>query len=95
METHLYTMFFFLFLSQEFSYEHSERFLTFFFCRVSISRVMNATQKKKTRNSSGKTRAMESHFYDIDFYFLSRQYSYEHSERFLTFFPYAVLVFVE
>jgi len=42
METHFYTMRFF-FLSQECSYEHSERFLPLFFliC-ASISRIMNA-----------------------------------------------------
>ena len=41
-----------------------------------ISRIMNG---QKSRNSRGKTRAMESHFFTIDF-FLSRQFSYEHSE---------------
>ena len=93
METHLYTMFFFYFFHKNFPMSTQNDSLHLFLCRVTISRVMNA--KKKTRNSSGKTRAMESHFYDIDFYFLSRQCSYEHSERFLTIFPYAVLVFVE
>ena len=50
-------------------------------CCVSISRVMNA---KKTRNSSGKTRAMESHFYSMEFFFLSQEFSKIHSEKFLT-----------
>ena len=38
----------------------------FCFCPVSISRIMNA---KKTRNSRGKTRVLENHFYVIDFFF--------------------------
>ena len=66
METHLYTIEFF-FLSQEFSYEHPERFLIIFFvCHAGISRIMNA---KNSRNSRGKTRAMETHFYTIQFLF--------------------------
>ena len=43
----------------------------YFLCRVSISRIMNA---KKSRNSRGKTRAMETHFYTTDFFFLSREF---------------------
>ena len=43
---------------------------------VRISRIMNV---KKSRNSRGKTRAMESHFFTIVYFFLSRQFSYEHS----------------
>ena len=65
METHLYTMDFF-FLSQEFSYEHSERFLTIFFYPISISIIVNA---KESRNSIGKTRAMETHLYTMQFLF--------------------------
>ena len=56
----------FFFLSREFSYIHSERFFTFFLCCVRISRIMNA---KKSRNSRGKTRAMESHFYTMEYFF--------------------------
>ena len=37
----------FFFLSREFSYEHSERFLTFFLCRVIIWRVSNAKKISK------------------------------------------------
>ena len=40
----------FFFLSREFSYIHSETFLTIFLCCVRISRIMNA---KKSRNSRG------------------------------------------
>ena len=47
----------------------------FLLCCVRISRIMNV---KKTRNSRGKTRSMESHFYTI--VFLSQEFSYEHSE---------------
>ena len=39
---------------------------SFFVCSVRISRIMNA---KKSRNSRGKTRAMESHFYSMEFFF--------------------------
>jgi hypothetical protein len=66
METHFYPIHFF-FLSLVFSYEHAERFPAFFLCLLSISRIMNA--KKKTRNSRGKSRAMETHFYPIHFFF--------------------------
>ena len=55
------------FLSLHFPYEHSERFLTIFFlCAVSISVIVNA---KKSRNSIGKTRAMETHLYTMQFLF--------------------------
>jgi len=50
---------------------------------------------KKSRNSRGKTRAMETHFYIMEFFFLSPEFSYEHSERFLTIFFNAVFVFSE
>ena len=56
----------FFVLSREVSYIHPERFLIIFFlCCVRISRVMNA---KKSRNSRGKTRAMETHFYIMEFF---------------------------
>ena len=42
--------------------------------------------KKKTRNSRGKTRPMENHFYTMDFFFLSLDFPYEHSERLPTIF---------
>ena len=57
----------FFFLSREFSKIHSETFLTIsFLCCFRISRIMNA---KKSRNSRGKTRAMETHFYTLQFLF--------------------------
>ena len=57
----------FFFLSREFSKIHSETFLTIsFLCCFRISRIMNA---KKSRNSRGKTRAMETHFYTMQFLF--------------------------
>ena len=40
---------------------------SFFLCPVSISRIINA---KKTRNPRRKSRAMETHFYPIEFFFL-------------------------
>ena len=39
---------------------------SFFLCPVNISRIMNA---KKTRNPRRKSRAMETHFYPIIFFF--------------------------
>ena len=42
--------------------------------------------QKKTRNSRGKTRAMETHFYTMECFFVLLDFPYEHSERFLTFF---------
>ena len=53
----------------------------FFFSPITIPRIMNA---KKTRNSRGKTRAMETHFYTMHFFFLSLHFSYEHAENFQT-----------
>ena len=59
---------------------------SFFLCFVSISRIMNA---KKSRNSRGKSRAMETHFYPIEFFFLSLDLSYL---RFPPIFIHAPLV---
>ena len=84
----------FFFLSRELSYIHSERFLIIFFMLCSYFQYNEC--KKKSRNSRGKKRAMETHFYTMDFFFfLSRELSYIHSERFLIIFFYAVLVFPE
>ena len=68
METHFNSMEFF-FLSREFSYIHSERFFAFFFLLCSY--FQNNGCKKKSRNSRGKTSAMESHFYSMHIFFLS------------------------
>ena len=76
---------YFNFFSLQFSYEHSEISPSFlFFMSYCISRTMNA--KKKTRNSRGKSKAMETHFYPIEFFFISLDFSCELSERFPTFF---------
>ena len=69
METHFYTMFFFTSFTRIFLWTLRTIPYNFFLCRVSISRLMNAKEKKTPRNSSGKTRAMESHFYTMDFFF--------------------------
>ena len=77
METHFYTTIFF-FLSLYFFYEHAENLHTIFFlCPVSISRIMNA---KTTRNSKGKTRAMETHFYTMEKKNLLLDFPYEYPE---------------
>jgi len=70
METHFYTAIFFFFLSLDFSYEHAEKLNTIFFlCPVRISRIMNA---KKVVIRQGRQRAMETHLYTMDFFFLSQ-----------------------
>ena len=92
METHFYTMEFFCPFTRIFLYTSRKIPYNFFLCCVRISRVMKA---KKSRNSRGKTRAMETHFYIMEFFFLSPEFSYEHSERFLTIFFNAVFVFSE
>ena len=52
---------------------------------------MNA---KKTRISRGKSRAMETHFNPIGFFFLSVDFSYEHSDWFAaSFFSSNFLLF--
>ena len=48
--------------------------------------------QKKSRNSRGKTREMETHFYTMDFFFLSIEFSYEHSETFPTIYFYGVSI---
>ena len=69
METHFYTMEFFCPFTRSFLYTSRKIPCNFFFlCCVRIPRVMNA---KKSRNSRGKTRAMEIHFYTMDFFSLS------------------------
>ena len=74
----------FFFLSREVSYIHSERFLTFFFsCCVRISRTMNA---KNLEIREGRQEQWNSTSTPWNFFFLSREVSYIHSERFLTFF---------
>ena len=84
---------FFYFFHENFLMNTQNDSLHFFLCRVSISRVMNAKQKNSKFEWEDKSN--EIPLLLIDFYFLSRQCSYEHSERFLTIFPYAVLVVVE
>ena len=57
----------FFVLSREVSYIHPEKIpYNFFLMLCRISRVMNA---KKSRNSRGKTRVMETHFYIMEFFF--------------------------
>ena len=38
---------------------------------------------------------METHFFTMDFFFLSREFSYKNLEWFFTILVYAVLVFLE
>jgi len=80
METHFYTteiffsfMKFFLYTFRNISYNFFKLFSYF-----------QNNECKKSRNSRGKTRAMESHFYSMDFFFLSRKFSKIHSQTFFT-----------
>ena len=60
-----------------------------FLCRVSISRVMNAKKrkrKKKKKKFEREDKSNENPLLHLTFFFLSREFSYEHSERCLTFF---------
>ena len=60
----------FNFLSQELSYEHAEKLnMYIFLCPVRIARIMNA---KKVVIRQGRQRAMETHLYTMDFFFLSQ-----------------------
>ena len=83
METNFYSMDFFFSFTRIFLHTFRKIPYNFFLCCVRISRIMNA---KKSRNSRGTTRAMESHFDSMDFFFLSREFFYIHSEIFLTIF---------
>ena len=66
METHFYTM------EKKNSFTRFSLWIFrmnpyyFFLSPITIPRIMNA---KKTRNSRGKTRAMETHFYTMQFFF--------------------------
>ena len=92
METHFYPIDFF-FLSLVFSYEHAEKFPAFFLCLLSISRIMNAKKNSKfEREDKSNGNTLVPHTF---FFFLSLDCSYEHSERFPTFFFDALLVFVQ
>ena len=82
--SHFYRAYKYYFFSLKFSYEHSE--IPTNFCFHDLLYFQNNECKKKTRNSRGKSRAMETHFYPIHFFFLSLVFSYEHEERFPTLF---------
>jgi len=66
METHFYTMDFFFSFTRIFLWTFRKIPYYFFLCPVSISIIVNA---KKSRNSIGKTRAMETHLYTMQFLF--------------------------
>ena len=84
METHFYTMEFF-FLSREFFYIHSERFLTIFLYALFV--FPEKWMQKKSRNSRGKKRAMETHFYTMFFfYFFQKNFPMNTQNHSLQFF---------
>ena len=70
METHFYTMEFFCPFTRIFLYTSRKIPYNFFLCCARTSRIMKA---KKSRNSRGKTRAMETHFYIMEFFFFFHQ----------------------
>ena len=67
--------------------------LIFFLCPVSISRIMNA--KKNLEIREGTHLQCKPTSTPWIFFFLSREVSYIHSERFLTFFFHGMFVFPE
>ena len=91
METHFYTMDFSFSFTRIFLYTFRKIPYNFFLCPVRISRIMNAKISKFEREDKSNGIPLLHH----DFFFLSREFSYEHSERFLTIFFNAVLVFLE
>ena len=92
METNFYSMDFFFSFTRIFLDTFRKNPYNFFLCCVRISRIMNA---KKSRNSRGTTRAMESRFYSIDFFFsFTRIFLHTFWNIPYNFF-YAVFVFPE
>ena len=93
METHFYTMDFF-FLSLDFPIWRLRKIPYYFFlCPVSISRIINAKKNSKFERAD-KTNGKPLLHHGFCF-FLSLDFSYEHSERLPTIFVYALLVFLE
>ena len=90
MKTQFYTIEFFLSFTRFFLWTLINIPYYFFLSPVIICRIMNANNnKKKTRNSRRKPRAMKTQFYTIELlFFLSLDVSYEHSEVFPTFFSF-------
>ena len=58
-----------LLLSIIFSYEHSEIFPAVFYYALLV--FLDEWNEKKSRTSRGKSRAMETHFHILDFFFFS------------------------
>ena len=65
--SHFYRAYKYYFFLLKFSYEHSETSPNFFV--YALLYFQNNECKKKSRNSRGKSRAMETHFYRIEFFF--------------------------
>ena len=91
METHFYTTEIFFSFMRIFLYTFRNIPYNFF----NLFSYFQNNECKKSRNSRGKTRAMESHFYSMDFFFFHEnfpKYIHKHSLKFLF---YAVFVFPE
>ena len=73
-----------LFLSREFSCEHSQRFLPIF---IMLCSYFQNNECKKSSNSRGKTSAMKSQFYSMEFFpFFHKNFPVNiHSDFFLFF----------
>ena len=91
--SHFYRGYKYYFFSLKFCYEHSE--IPTNFCFHDLLYFQNNECKKKTRNSRGKSRAMETHFHTLDFFSPFTSISCEHLERFPSSFWYAPLLFVD
>ena len=94
MKTQFYTIEFFLSFTRFLLWTLINIPYYFFLSPVIICRIMNANNnKKKTRNSRRKPRAMKTQFYTIELlFFLSLDVSYEHSEVFPTIFFLSLLI---
>ena len=72
-ETRFYTMEFFFSFTRIILYTFRKIPHNFFLICARISSIMNA---KKISKFEGKTKGMESHLYNMVFFFLSREFSY-------------------
>ena len=94
MEFHFYTMDFFFSFTRSFLYTFRKINYNYLFHAVF---VFPEQWMQKSRNSRGKTRAMEFHFYTMDFFFLSFTRSFLYTFRKIPYIYlfHAVFVFPE
>ena len=84
---------FFFSLSLHFFYEHTEKLHTIFFYSPLV--FLDQWMPKKSYFDREDKSDGNSLVHHRLLFFLSQEFSYEHPERFLTIFSYAMLVFLE